>query len=67
MKLTTLHARTGTETVLIAIRPDSDQYLRPYVFSSSDRVSEFFPLSLQHPLSDIATRLEAYCLSGIEG
>jgi hypothetical protein len=51
----------------MAIRPDTDQYLRPYVFASSDRVSEFFPLSLQQPLSDIVTRLEAYCLSGIEG
>jgi hypothetical protein len=62
-----LHSYMGTEFLLVAVCPDSNQYLRPYIFTSSDWVSEFFSLSLQHSLSDVAMRLEAYCLSGIDG
>jgi hypothetical protein len=53
--------------VMIAVRPDADQYLQPHVFTSSERVSEFFPLSLHNSVLDVATRMEAFCLSGIEG
>jgi hypothetical protein len=61
-----LHNRTGIEFVLLAVRPESDQHLQPFA-TASTRVSDFFSLALQLPLPDMATRVEAYCLSGLEG
>ena len=66
-QLNDLHAQSGTEFVLMAVRPDNTQYLQPFVITSTDRVTEFFSMSLQHSLTDISMRLEAYCLTGIEG
>jgi hypothetical protein len=66
-KLQNLHARSGTEFVLIAVRPDNEHYLHPYVSTSTDRVSEFFSMSLQRSLTNVSMRLEAYCLTGIQG
>ncbi|KAH0828644.1 hypothetical protein J3R83DRAFT_2997, partial [Lanmaoa asiatica] len=62
-----LNTRTGTQSILIAVRSDLDHYTRPFVYVSEDRVADFFQLSLKTPPTDIAARLEAYCLSGVQG
>jgi hypothetical protein len=44
-----------------------DHYNPPHISMSSNRVSDFFDLSLKHSVADIAVKLEAYCISGVEG
>ncbi|KAH0833452.1 hypothetical protein J3R83DRAFT_12571 [Lanmaoa asiatica] len=65
-QLSALNTRTGTQSILIAVRSDLDHYTRPFVYVSEDRVADFFQLSLKTPPTDIAARLEAYCLSGVQ-
>jgi hypothetical protein len=67
LQLTALHARTGTITLLMAVRSNTDHYNIPYIVYTSNRVAEFFELSVKHQLPDLAMRLEAYCLSGVQG
>jgi hypothetical protein len=52
---------------MLAVRSDADHYVRPLVFYTSQRVSDFFDLSLKQSMADIAVRLEAYCISGVQG
>ena len=49
------------------MRSKTADYSRPYIISTSERVPQFFHLGLGHAMSDIALRLEAYCLSGTRG
>jgi hypothetical protein len=65
-QLELLHARTGTEFLFIAVRPDSDQFLQPHAVAST-RISDFFSLVMKQPLVEVATQMEAYCLSGLDG
>jgi len=65
--LLALHARTGTETVLLAVRNSKDHYNPPYAFGTSVRVSEFFNLAVRETMPDFAVRFEAFCLSGVQG
>ncbi|KAF7973085.1 hypothetical protein HWV62_16286 [Athelia sp. TMB] len=62
-----LHARTNVEVALIAARTQASQFLRPFVVTTSDLVVDFFQMSFGESASDVAVRLEAYCLSGIKG
>ena len=62
-----LHARTGTEMLLIAVRSSSDRFNQPYYFNTSDKVSDFFTLTFKFSLPDIVSKLECFCLSGVEG
>ena len=66
-QLNALHARTGTEVALFAVRSSSDHYNPAEVFYTSDRLADFFQLSVGHTVQDIVTRMEAYCLSGVQG
>jgi hypothetical protein len=34
---------------------------------SDDRIGDYFQLALQQAPTDVATHLEAYCLSGVTG
>jgi len=54
------------EFALIAVRGDSDQYMQLFAISSECLV-DFFLIVLCQPLSNLVTRIEAYCLAGIEG
>ncbi|THU96507.1 hypothetical protein K435DRAFT_797260 [Dendrothele bispora CBS 962.96] len=67
LELQRLNARTGTEAVLIATRSDIAHYLKPDVFQTSDRINEFFVMSVKQPVGDLAVRMEAYMLSGVQG
>lgn len=62
-----LHARTGTELILFAVRSSLDAYLCPMSIYTSERAPEFFSLTMDHALPDVAMRFEAYCLSGVQG
>jgi len=37
------------------------------VHATSPRIPKFFDLLIKKPVTDIATSLEAFCLSGIDG
>jgi hypothetical protein len=62
-----LHSRTGTEVLVIAVRSDLRQHLRPHVFYTSDLFTEYFDLTIGKTANDIAFGLEGYCISGIRG
>ncbi|KAF9524895.1 hypothetical protein CPB83DRAFT_752564, partial [Crepidotus variabilis] len=62
-----LHARTGTEVMLVAVRSDVDDYLRPLTIFSSERCLNFFRVGCNMELTRFAIRFEAYCVSGIDG
>jgi hypothetical protein len=62
-----LYSRTGTEIVVIAVRGKNADYLRPFVIGTSERVENFFNTAIGHPVSDVALRMEAYCLLGAKG
>lgn len=66
-ELVALHARTGTEMLLIAVRSSSDRFNQPYYFNTSEKVSDFFTLTFKFSLPDIVSKLECFCLSGVEG
>jgi hypothetical protein len=52
---------------MFAVRSNLDHYSPAEVFYTSDRVPDFFQLSVGHTVQDIVARMEAYCISGVEG
>ncbi|EIW53125.1 uncharacterized protein TRAVEDRAFT_24434 [Trametes versicolor FP-101664 SS1] len=62
-----LHARTGIEIGLVAVRSAKNHHTPAMSFGTSARVHEFIQMSLDTSLDDIAWGLEAYCLSGVSG
>lgn len=62
-----LHARTNIEVVLFATRIRSDQFMRPFIINTSELAADFFQMSLGDSTSEIAIRMEAFCLSGVKG
>ncbi|OCH83692.1 hypothetical protein OBBRIDRAFT_717852, partial [Obba rivulosa] len=62
-----LHERIGVEVLFFAVRPEYDHFNKPHVFHTSERIPEFFSLSLKVPVGEVAQRLEAYCCSGVTG
>ncbi|KAF8196113.1 hypothetical protein BJ912DRAFT_847117 [Pholiota molesta] len=62
-----LHARTSTEVLVIAVRKSNDQFNAPAVLVTSDRIMDFFDISVKEPLADFAMRFEAFSLSGVQG
>ena len=53
--------------MLIGVRSSSDHYSRPYVYSSSERLEEYFKLKCGLSVSQFANGLECFCLSGYDG
>jgi hypothetical protein len=53
-QLEALHARTGVETLLFAVRGSSNRYNRAEVFYTSEKIPEFFQLSLGNTVQDVA-------------
>ncbi|OJT07132.1 hypothetical protein TRAPUB_2013 [Trametes pubescens] len=66
-ELRRLHARTGLEVALIAVKSARDQHTPPMTFGTSNHAQHFFELSLGLKLDDVAASFEAYCLSGVSG
>ncbi len=66
-QLDSLYARTGTEMLLFAVRSNFDHFPRPYTYSTSDRVEDFFSISFGRDVGDYAKSMEAFCLSGASG
>ncbi|KAJ7599685.1 hypothetical protein C8J56DRAFT_767326 [Mycena floridula] len=64
-ELNRLYTRTGTETLLISCRSNEDQYNRPFVHTTSERVDEFLQLSLKQTPAQVGVKMEAYFISGI--
>ena len=66
-QLGNLVTRTGVEAALVVVRADPAQYSRPYVWRSSQRVTDFFNLARIGTLEDLASRMEGFLSSGVEG
>ncbi|KAJ7576214.1 hypothetical protein C8J56DRAFT_800464 [Mycena floridula] len=64
-ELNRLYTRTGTETLLISCRSNENQYNRPFVHTTSERVDEFLQLSLKQTPAQVGVKMEAYFISGI--
>ena len=67
LQLDALHACTGFETIVFGVRLSADHYTPPMVHSTSPRIPAFFDLVVKKPVTDLATSLEAFCLSGVDG
>ncbi|KAG6809416.1 hypothetical protein H0H92_000327 [Tricholoma furcatifolium] len=65
-ELQQLHERTGVEIVMIAVRAKKEDYNQPHVLTTSDRVRNFFELTMKENPLDISVRMEAYMLSGVQ-
>ncbi|KAG6824221.1 hypothetical protein H0H92_007626 [Tricholoma furcatifolium] len=65
-ELQRLHQQTGIEIVLIAVRGKKEDYNQPHVLTTSDRVRNFFELTMKENPLDISVRMEAYMLSGVQ-
>ncbi|KAF7976790.1 hypothetical protein HWV62_5636 [Athelia sp. TMB] len=62
-----LHARTGVEIAMFAVRGKIGDYLQPFTVQTSSRASDFFHLAFNTPMNELAARYEAYCVSGAQG
>ncbi|GBE78670.1 hypothetical protein SCP_0115610 [Sparassis crispa] len=62
-----LSQRTGTETLLFAVRSSTDQYNQPFVYASNDRLPEYFYLKTKTDILTFAIKMESYGISGVEG
>ena len=58
---------TGFETILFGVRSSLGHYSPPVVHATSPKIPTFFDLVVKKPITDLATSMEAYCLSGIDG
>ncbi|KAF7799885.1 hypothetical protein EIP86_011127 [Pleurotus ostreatoroseus] len=66
-QLASLHARTGTECILLAVRDSQDSYLPPRTFVTSSRLEEWFAHTTGTSLNKFAGLTEAFVVSGIQG
>lgn len=62
-----LHARTGTEVLMFAVRSSKEHFNKPYVWSTSDHVDDFFETTLDCSVDAFASKLETACIKGVPG
>ena len=67
LQLSQLYARTGLEFLLVACRSSTKDFMKPFIYYSSDVVKEFITDSLNRSMDDLAVQLEAYVMSGLKG
>ena len=67
LQLDALHARTGFETIVFGVRSSADHYTAPIVHATSPKILTFFDVVVKKPVTDLATSIEAFCLSGVDG
>ncbi|KAG6835633.1 hypothetical protein H0H93_016344 [Arthromyces matolae] len=65
--LIALHARTGVEVLLIACRSSTDAYFHPWATATTERAWDFPLHQFKVDASKLATLMEAYTLTGVEG
>ena len=53
--------------MLVVCRSNTEDYVKPYAYYSSDLVQKFFDSSLKRSINDFAIQLEAYVMSGVKG
>ena len=53
--------------MLVACRSNTEDFIKPYAYYSSDVVQKFFDSSLKHSINDFVLQLEAYVMSGVKG
>ncbi|KAI1789728.1 hypothetical protein LXA43DRAFT_1096144 [Ganoderma leucocontextum] len=66
-ELENLHQRTGTTTLLVATRGSVEAFGDPVIHYSDPRVQQFMESTMGATLEDTALRMEAYCVSGVQG
>ncbi|KAI0080201.1 hypothetical protein K474DRAFT_1590342, partial [Panus rudis PR-1116 ss-1] len=66
-RLVDLQARTGVETIVVAVRCSTDDKLVPQVFTTSPQAEQLFQSLYGDSLEDFAQRLEGYIVSGAAG
>ncbi|KAH9853145.1 hypothetical protein C2E23DRAFT_729112, partial [Lenzites betulinus] len=66
-ELEDLHARTGTEILLFAVRSDLGSFNTPFCFWSDDRLSEFITYSTKLSVDKFVMKMESFCISGMQG
>ncbi|KAG1887414.1 uncharacterized protein F5891DRAFT_967291 [Suillus fuscotomentosus] len=64
-KARTLNARTGVEIIFIATRSTTDHFNQPHIFQTS-RAMDFFDACFKVSAMDVALRLEAFSIAGIQ-
>lgn len=62
-----LHACTGVEVAMFAVRGKIGDYLQPYNLQTSHWASDFFHLAFNSLMNELAARYEAYVVSGAQG
>ncbi|KAK7447344.1 hypothetical protein VKT23_014054 [Stygiomarasmius scandens] len=67
LMLQRLNARTGVESAIFTVRSNSEHFNPPEAWVTSERVASFFELGYKETPHAMATRLEGYCISGVEG
>ena len=60
-------ARTGVECMVIAVRSSHDDFLKPQIHVTDDRIHDFFQTLFSQSISDFVIKLEAFFISGIAG
>ena len=53
--------------MLVACRSNTEDFVKPYAYYSSDLIQRFFDSSLKRSINDFALQLEAYVMSGVKG
>ena len=66
-QLDALHTRTGFETIILGVRSSTNHYTAPIVHATSSKIPTFFQAVIKKPVTDLATSIEAFCLSGVDG
>ncbi|KAJ3475258.1 hypothetical protein NLI96_g11954 [Meripilus lineatus] len=66
-QISQVHARTGTEVLLVAVRANQDHFMSPRVFATSERVGNCFETVFKRSALDFSFKLEAFMLSGVQG
>ena len=66
-QLDALRAHTGFETIIFGVRSSGDHYTAPIVHATSQKIPTFFDIVVKKPVTDLATSIKAFCLSGVDG
>ncbi|KAI0668819.1 hypothetical protein C8Q78DRAFT_949776, partial [Trametes maxima] len=61
------HARTGYNLIVLGCKLSRDQLSPPMIFTTSQAVVDFFPMTLGVTMNDLVSSFEAYSLSGVPG
>lgn len=59
--------RTGIEAILLASRTTPDSFIRPFHYETGDLPGQMFETVFNRSPLDLAVKLEAYSLVGVDG